>query len=250
MSLNDFVSNIKQGLAKSNHFFVDIALPSKLATSDPTKSNLQKILLFCDQAQLPGTSYGTNQVRTYGEFREVPYERIYEPVQLSFYVDKELYVKHFLENWMNTVQDKTTRDFQYPKYYSTNIDIYVLDTVDQQKYKTTLKYAYPKSVSAVQLDYASKDIMKIQVSFTYKFYETTLMSANSDRSNVGTSVGVSNVVPSSFDYGFGSFDIPKNYFDDFSGFQNQFADFSFDAPKLLSSVENVGERFGFGNIFK
>lgn len=249
MNINTFISNVKSGLARNNHFLVQLSLPSKLAVSDPTKTNLEKILLFCDQAQLPGVSYGTNQVRTYGEFREVPYEKLYEQVTLSFYVDKDLYVKNLFEEWINLIQDRKTRDFEFPVNYMTDIEIYVLDTEDNKKYKIKLKNAYPKAVNAVQLDYSAKDIMKLQVTMTYKYYEDTLYTASSDRNDTNA-IDTSRTSLAGFDYGFNAFEIPGNYFNDFMGFQNQFADLSFDGAKVLSSVENIGETIGLGNIFK
>lgn len=248
MNLNTFISNVKSGLARNNHFLVQLALPSKIATSDPTKSNLNKILLFCDQAQLPGISYGTNQVRTYGEFRETPYEKLYEPVTLSFYVDKDLYVKKMFEEWINLIQNRETRDFEYPVNYMTDVEIFVLDVEDNQKYLVKLKNAYPKAISAIQLDYASKDVMKLQVTMTYKYYEDKLYTASSDRDKTDV-ISKTRTQLAGFDYGFSAFEIPGNYFNDFMGFQNQFSDFSLEGARALNAVENIGERIGLGNIF-
>lgn len=249
MNLNTFISNVKSGLARNNHFLVDLALPKKWNVSEPTYTNLSKVLLFCDQAQLPGVSYGTNQVRTYGEFREVPYEKLYEQVQLSFYVDKDLYTKKLFEDWMDLIQDKKTRDFEYPNNYLSDLDIYVLDTEDNKKYKVKLKNAYPKAIAPIQLDHAAKDVMKLQVTFTYKYYESEAYTASSDRSKTSAINGTRTSL-AGFDYGFDAFQIPSNYFNDFMGFQNQFTDFSFDGAKALSAVENMGESIGLGNIFK
>lgn len=251
MNLNTFISNVKSGLAKNNHFLVELALPSSLATSDPTKSNLSKILLFCDQAQLPGISYNTNQVRTYGEFREVPYEKMYEQVTLSFYVDKDLHVKNLFEQWINLIQDRKTRDFQYPVNYMSDVNIFVLDTEDNKKYSVKLKNAYPKVVNAIQLDYASKDVMKLQVTLTYKYYEDEHFTAASDR-NETNAISTTATQLAGFDYGFNAFQIPSNYFNDFMGFQNQLSDFTQEGAKAIDAVENISESIGLGigNIFK
>jgi hypothetical protein len=46
-------------------------------------------------------------------------------------------------------------------------------------------------------------------------------------------------------------EIPNNYFNDFSGFQDQFKDFdlSFGDAKSIASFENIGVRTGFGGLF-
>ena len=77
----DFISEIKtQGLARTNRFTVEIAPPSE----GPAVA--RRILLFCEQASLPGISYASTSNRTYGELREVPYDRLFEPITLQFHV--------------------------------------------------------------------------------------------------------------------------------------------------------------------
>ena len=72
--------------------------------------------------------------------------------------------------WLNQIQDPWTRSFNYYDNYVTDIVIEVQDLKDQSRYGIKLFEAYPKSVGAVQLDYAGKDVMKIAVNFAYKYY--------------------------------------------------------------------------------
>jgi hypothetical protein len=78
--INQFISHIKSGgLARTNRYAVMFTPPAGI-----NPGNLQKILLFCDQIQLPGTNYSTTQNRMFGEFREVPYEKIYDLQYLNY----------------------------------------------------------------------------------------------------------------------------------------------------------------------
>jgi hypothetical protein len=72
--IQNFVAQVKTGgIARTNRYAVNIAkIPGWSNTS------AQNILLFCDQAQLPGANYSTVQNRIFGEFREVPYEKLYD----------------------------------------------------------------------------------------------------------------------------------------------------------------------------
>jgi hypothetical protein len=64
-----------------------------------------------------------------------------------------------------------TRLYTFPNVYrSDHIEIYVIDSYNADRYKCTLKKAYPKSVRAVDLDYNNRDVMRLQVEFTYKNY--------------------------------------------------------------------------------
>lgn len=246
--LADFIAQVRNGVAKSTHFTVQLNIPQALNGLEPIKSNMNKIILFCDQAQIPGISFGTNQIRSYGEFKEVPYEKLFEPVTLSFYVDSNLIVKKLFDEWISLIQNKETRDFNYPNVYITDkIDIIVENTQGESVYKVSLNKCYPKAVAPIQLDYAAKDVMKMNVTIAYQF--ATMQQLN-------RSVNVSNGSPlidtqmGEYNYGYESFaQIPNNYFNNFASFQNQYSDFSIDGVKSLRSYEDIGARTGFGGIF-
>ena len=163
--LNDFITQVKsQGLARTNRYAVYFNLPWE------PDSALRETLLFCDQVQLPGTNFNTNETRTFGEIRKAPYERLYEDINMSFYVDKEMKNKVMFDYWLNQIQDPWTRNFNYYNDYVTDIVIEVQDLKDRSRYGVKLFEAYPKSIGAIQLDYAGKDIMKLSVNFAYKYY--------------------------------------------------------------------------------
>lgn len=174
-TLNDFISNTKEGLAKPSHFSVMMSLPSSMAIENLFKAKLAKVMLFCDQAALPGIGYATNQVRSFGEFTEAPYEKLYEPISLNFYVDTKMIVKYMFDIWIDKIQDTQTRISGWPKKYKTRIDIFTYDLQNKQQYRVRLNEAYPKVVMPIQLDYANKDIMKMEVQFSYKYVTTTLV---------------------------------------------------------------------------
>ena len=163
--LNSFVSKVKSnGLARTNRYVVYFNLPWE------SDSNLRDTLLFCDQVQIPGTNFNTSDMRTYGEIRKAPYERLYEDINMSFYVDKEMKNKIMFDRWLNQIQNPNTRNFNYYDNYVTNIVIEVQDLKNQSRYGIKLYEAFPKSIGAIQLDYAGKDVMKLSVNFAYKYY--------------------------------------------------------------------------------
>ena len=92
--INQFVSQVKSGgLARNNRFAVLFTPPAKVQPA-----GLNKILLFCDTVQVPGANYSTVQNRIFGEFRELPYEKIYDQISLTFYVDTEMKVKQLFDD--------------------------------------------------------------------------------------------------------------------------------------------------------
>ena len=124
-TLNDFTSQIKkEGLAIVNRYAV--VLPN-MGGSDMSRL----LLMYCSAAQLPGLNNSTTPARTFGEYREMPYERLFEAVQLEFYVDRPMKVKTYWDNWVGQVIDPVTRKFNYYKNYTKDVTIFVLDKADK-----------------------------------------------------------------------------------------------------------------------
>lgn len=162
-----FIANIKtRGLSRSNRYEVIFTPPIKMGDN----TNMQDILLYCDQATLPGVSYSTTQNRTFGEFRETPYEKLYDTATFSFYVDKDLVVKYMFDQWMESIQDPMTRKFNYYDNYVVDMKINVQDLMNKTHYTMALYECYPKSINSIQLDYSAKDVMKINVTMQYKYW--------------------------------------------------------------------------------
>jgi hypothetical protein len=165
--INRFISEIKNGgLARHNRFAVVFRPPFNIDNDE-----LQKVLLFCDTVQLPGINYSTVQNRTFGEFRETPYERLYDNVTMTFYVDNDMKVKVLFDDWINSVQNPDTRTFNYYNDYISDMTIEIQDVSDKPRYRLKMYECYPKNIGSIQLDYANKDVMKVQVTMQYKYWE-------------------------------------------------------------------------------
>lgn len=172
MSLDKFIANVKSsGLARTNRYSVFFSPPIYLPGQDA-----EQVLLYCDQVQLPSLNFSTIQNRTFGEFREVPYEKLFGDISMSFYVDTDMKVKSIFDKWMATIQDPTTRTFNYYDDYTCDMIISVQDLNDNTTYRVSMFECYPKTMGAVQLDYASKEVMKLSITMQYKYFETSTVS--------------------------------------------------------------------------
>lgn len=173
--IKDFISQVKKGaLARTNRFAISFTPPtantSKPYITGASPEDLRKVILFCDQVQLPGINFSTVQNRTFGEFRETPYEKLYDNISMSFYVDNDMKVKLLFDQWMNSIQDTQTRTFSYYDQYTTDMSIEVQDINDKTRYQIKLFECYPKSIGNIQMDYAAKDVMKLTVNMQYKYW--------------------------------------------------------------------------------
>lgn len=203
--LNEFISQVKNvGLSRSNRYSVLMTPPPAARVAD--FGDLRQLLLFCDQVQLPGINLSTTQNRTFGEFREVPYEKLFGDVNMSFYVDTSLYVKSYFDNWMGAIQDPLTRNFEYYRNYITDMIIDVEDLNDEVRYSVKLFECYPKTISPVQMDYANKDIMKLSVTMQYKYWIQSEKVSTSDSLDTNEQI-------------LQDFLVPEQYYNDFKKFQ-------------------------------
>jgi hypothetical protein len=181
--LKDFISEIKRGSLARNNRYAVIFTPPAQVNSGP----LRKVLLFCDQIQLPGVNYSTVQNRTFGEFRETPYEKLFDSLAMSFYVDADMKVKGLFDEWIASIQNPTSRTFSYYNDYISEMTIEVQDLQNKTRYEMSLYECYPKNIGSIQLDYANKDFMKMTVTMQYKYWTATPISPLADGQKIPTS---------------------------------------------------------------
>ena len=161
--LNEFVSEIKSsGLMRTARY--SVIIPS-------FENDNTLVSMYCDTVNLPGLTYATNPVSTYGETREAPYQRMFDTLNMSFYVDNDMRVKTFFDNWLFMIQNPVDKTFYYYNDYVKQIQVNVEDLQSKTKYSVLLHECYPKTLNTVQMDYSSKDLMKINITFAYKKWE-------------------------------------------------------------------------------
>jgi hypothetical protein len=179
-NLSSFISEVRTGgLMRASRYTLSLNIPNILRPINP---DMRKIMLFCSEVQLPGQSISTAPLRTYGEFREAPYEKLYEQISMTFYVDNDMMVKMFFDNWMNSIQNPDKKSFAYYKdYISDTFDIYVEDGRDDSRYRVTMREVFPKSIGAVQMGYDQKDIMKLTVNMICKNWVSDALPKSNEK---------------------------------------------------------------------
>jgi hypothetical protein len=249
-SLNDFISQIKKdGLARQNRFTVTIgnlSLGNNKVTIDG-----KIVTLFCEQALLPSLSLSSQGVKSYGESREVVYDRNFESITLTFLVDKNMEVKKYFDMWIDTIISPNTRNASYYDTYCKDITILVQDTKDNNVYETVLREAYPKTIGAISLDYNNKDIMKLQVTFNYKYHNNAQLSTSRGEPNIKSQFGFDLPDPYKLSRKLGdylrgsvanSLSQSDLYFSNFSEYQQQLN----DRLAITNSIERQGFTTGTG----
>jgi hypothetical protein len=153
------------------------ANPDASTMQDLSKQMGQTINIHCDSVSMPGHDLQT-QIVKYGSEPEVEmvtghaYEGM---ITASFYADKYLRERQFIELWQKMAVNNLTNKANYYDDYVGKMHIYQLGSLDGEGDRDVPTYGieaievYPKTLSAVQYSYESKDqIVKINVGFNYK----------------------------------------------------------------------------------
>jgi hypothetical protein len=225
-SLNEFISSVAgEGLMRTSRFTVTFTPPAASSAG----ADLRKILLYCDNINLPGLTLETTAAKTYGEHREMPHNKLFDTINIGFYVDNSMTVKKLFDDWMGTIQDPVTRNFNYYWNYTTDLTVDVFDIADQSRYQVVLYQCYPKAINPIQMDYANKDVMKLSVAMNYKYWKSSSTTSAPPNGVVDEFLG-------------DSVEVPSTYYTDFPNYQSGFNSFENSRSSLYSSESaSVGQ---------
>lgn len=177
-SINEFISQVKsEGLARDNRYLVTITPPTSLVGGSPDT----KLRLLCQSVTMPGLNFVSNPVLTYGEQREVIYNRQFDPVNMEWILDNRMDIKRFWDEWQQLMIHPVSRMVSYYQDYIGTIEITQLDVSDEEKAKYSVKLyeAYPKTVAPITYSAGSKEVTKLSVTIEYKYWTPLDVQAGS-----------------------------------------------------------------------
>ena len=178
-------------------------------TRDPTKNSYYDF--YCAEAVIPGATFEVTEEAgsRQGVIERIPTRRVYAPVTLTFYVDKDYNLIRLFEEWMNFINpiygmdgnepdgrfgasingfgdSKNRNDFfrmRYPDEYKRIIRIVKFERNFLLKPSTgagqignvpTITYrlidAFPTNITAMPVSYEGSTITKTTVEFSYSRY--------------------------------------------------------------------------------
>lgn len=209
-----FLSNIKakDGLAKNNRFEVILPIPQYIdkfistsaleklinlpntivsdisdainqilgtaptdAQSKSSNAAISRYLaLQCENAELPGKSLVTADVKIYGPSFKVPYQTQYTETTLTFLCTNEFYERKLFDRWMEAIMPSDTNNLRFPKgettRYMTNIKVIQYDDFIKQIYAIEMIDAFPISIASQPLSWSEEGFHRLSVQFAYQKY--------------------------------------------------------------------------------
>lgn len=188
LSLMDFkaASDSAGQFAKSCRFVVRISQPPGLKTQIPGD-----IHMMCEAAEFPGRGFTVTETRYYGPSQSFPNNTQYSPgLNLQFICRTNAAERFFFDDWMELINPTKTFNFSYPEDYWSEISVFQLGEIGigeggviyqkanpQQRLKPvasygwTLRKAWPTLINPQQVTWADPDILRLQVTFSYKYWD-------------------------------------------------------------------------------
>jgi hypothetical protein len=150
ISHNDKIASVgKYGVSSPSRWEVKITSPRRLLNTDPRIEN--RLLLSCEQTDLPGRVFSTSELKIYSLDRKIPYGTFLEDISLTFRCSSDLAERKYFENWQGLIQNETTKNYGYYDDYVTEMEIVLYEKGLEPVYRMHLFEAYPFSVFPLAL---------------------------------------------------------------------------------------------------
>ena len=166
-SLNNFKSTLSKnlGLARANRFKVTF---SSIPGWD---GDITDLSVMCDSVSMPTRQILTTDYSLHRHVIKVPTGYTESDINITFNVTQNYLAKKALDSWLSKVVDVPSYRVNYNDVYRRDITIQQLDTSDAVIYTASVKDAFPYELSALEFSNSSQEIVKVQATFAYGFFE-------------------------------------------------------------------------------
>jgi hypothetical protein len=194
-NISEFSTKVKQyGLAKSNLFFIQIAVPPTIRNELRDIKVLNDLRFFCRSVTLPEMDLITTDIQQqgFGAIQRRPQGMNFPLLPTTFMVDSEFGVMKFFHRWTQAIINYDTSsgsrsvvnnqlpfEMGYKKEYQTVMKVTVFSFGDAGSTKNSVyEYefggVYPVNVGNLSEDWEShSDVMVLPVGFTYDTMKLT-----------------------------------------------------------------------------
>jgi len=184
--VNQFIGNsvIEKILNLPNSVFNDVsdAIGSAFGAggaadefSKTSNSSMSRYLaLQCENAELPGRTTATTDVKIYGPTFKVPYQTQYGDTSLTFLCTNDFFERKLFERWMECIHPSDTNNVRFAKgaksRYLTNIKIIQYDEFIKQIFAVELLDAFPIGIAPQALNWSEEGFHRLSIQFAYQKY--------------------------------------------------------------------------------
>jgi len=105
----------------------------------------ERLSVMCEEIALPMKSISTQEHRTHGPLRKIPYTETFSSVmQITFRLGKKPSERLMFEEWQNLIINPHTHNLGYYNDYISDLVITIINKDDQPAYKIKVFEVYPE----------------------------------------------------------------------------------------------------------
>lgn len=145
-----------------------------------TNNILRDFVLMCESTELPGRGFEPTETRYYGPSMQLPRNVKYNnDMSMTFLCRNGSWERQLFDDWMELINPSSTFNFNYPRNYMCELHVYTFSdargpgfniNAPMATYQWTLRQAWPALVNPQQVTWADNDILRLSVSFYYRYW--------------------------------------------------------------------------------
>ncbi len=169
----DAYSKAFEGGARPYLFSVNFSFPF-------SNADLKNVEYHVRASNLPESSFEDVSIPYPGYTFKMAGNRVYNDWTLSLYVDSKTKILKNFQEWQRIIYDPKEHSYSPAIKYMQNQILSLLDGDMKPVAVYTLYGAWPRAVGAIALDYSSTEIMTLDITFAYQYYERRIDGNISD----------------------------------------------------------------------
>ncbi len=177
-SINDFLAQLnKSGVAYSSLFEVQVTPPSGLQVGGQSAVNTSDMVYRAQNVNWPGRGITAAELKYYGPTQKIAMDSTFNDVTVEFLLSESLYEYDFFESWQDIAVGKYRESsdvnadawLRFFDDYKGTVTISHFNEREQLKYKVNLVDAFPINVGDIQRDWGQNDLIRVPITFTYRY---------------------------------------------------------------------------------
>lgn len=140
-----------------------------------TNPLLRDLMLYANACSIPSRDMESTEFREYGERRNASFNNVHKDLITSFYCSEDLRERAFFELWQDSIYNPKNKQISYYKDYIADMVVNKYST-GWRNVMATYKFfeCYPVSIGGMPLNFDGTQVLRLDVTFKYRYYERTL----------------------------------------------------------------------------
>lgn len=157
------------GPAKPSRFHITIWPTNPFLLS--YRGLLEDMQFLCENAELPGKSLNTTDIRYYGPQFKHPTQLVFNDITLTFVCRDYMQEKSFFDDWMFFASGEPSYDLRFPDEYQGTISAYQYDDLGNTSLEFHMYEAFPVNINPLPTNWAEEGLHRLQVQMAYTYYQ-------------------------------------------------------------------------------